>query len=58
MKKINEYNENGIKMLISNHKCEFIDRELCHFNKETIIVKRRIHSKNPESIVNEYLLWN
>ncbi len=50
--------ERGIKVMMSNHRCEFIERELEGFNMEVIEVKRRINSKNPDSKTDEYIIWN
>jgi hypothetical protein len=49
-----------IKWLLSNHKCDFMDEKFPtteNYNKIILSAKRRIHSKNPESKVDEYLIY-
>ncbi len=61
MNKINEYNGKKIKIMMSNHKCEFIDKYIKTgdgFIKIVLSVKRRINSKNPESKTEEYIIYN
>lgn len=61
MKTIIDYHKKGIRVMMSNHKCEFIDKHIKisdGFQKIVLEVKRRINSKNPESKIEEYIIYN
>ncbi len=51
-----ELKRKRIRWVLSNHKCDFIDEKFPDDYKIVISAKRRIHSKNPESKVDEYLV--
>ncbi len=61
MKIFNDYHKMNVKVMMSNHKCEFIDKYIKTsdgFEKIILDVKRRINSKNPESKIEEYIIYN
>lgn len=46
------------KFVLSNSNTKFINEIYSEFQKELINAKRRINSKNPESVVNELIIYN
>ncbi len=50
--------KNNVKFLMSNADTEFIKSEFNNYKIITILCKRNINSKNPESKVNEVLIYN
>jgi len=54
----NIINSFSCKFLLSNSKNEFIDELYNKFNRNVINCKRRINAKNPESIQEEFIVYN
>ena len=54
----NTLNSKGIKFLHSNSWCDFNVNKYSQFNKDKILCKRRINSKNPKDTDNEILIYN
>lgn len=58
IKLYNIINAFSCKFLLSNSKNEFIDDLYKNFNRNVINCKRRINAKNPESIQEEFIVYN
>lgn len=55
---IKKINDSGAKFLLSNSYTEWVVENTNKFEQKKIICKRRINSKNPNSIENEILVYN
>jgi DNA adenine methylase len=53
-----ELTQHNIKWVLSNSDVEPVRNAFSNEHIETILCKRRINSKNPESVVNEVIIWN
>jgi DNA adenine methylase len=49
---------NNFKFLMNNSDVKYIHDNLCEFNIEIILCKRKINSKNPQSVINEVIITN
>ena len=57
-KKLFELTKKGYRFMMSNADVELVRNEFINYNIITILCKRTINSKNPESKVNEVLIKN
>ena len=47
-----------VKFVLSNSSVELVLNKFKDYNCETLIARRAINSKNPESTTNEVLIYN
>ena len=55
---IKKTNDIHVKFLLSNSNVELVKKSFETFEREELIAKRAINSKNPESVTKELLIYN
>ena len=56
--KIDEINNNNIKLLMSNANVDLVNNHFTGYKRDEITTRRAIHAKNPEAKAKEVLIYN
>jgi DNA adenine methylase len=55
---ITKLSENGVGFVLSNAEVDLVKDNLAQFNRQVVVAKRHIHSKNPSAKTTEVIIYN
>lgn len=55
---IKKLSENGVGFVLSNAEVDLVKDNLAQFNRQVVVAKRHIHSKNPSAKTTEVIIYN